>query len=136
MHVKLKWGMHSLKTDRGVLSNEVAALIVKTAAELRAQPEDVALAWLECMAEYHGLTSFNPADIYAMRVESFSFPRHMSDAIERARKKEKMNNGTPGEFIENCLHEKFLLEDPVYEAQWVQIQKQKLIAKRSNRPTA
>lgn len=136
MHVKLKWGMNSLKTDRGVLSNEVAALIAKTANELKVQPEDVALAWLECVATHHGLTEFNPADIFAWRVESFAFPRHIADAIERGRKKEKSNNGTPSEYIENCLHEKFLLEDPIYEAAWVKLQKDQLIAKRSKRPSA
>lgn len=131
IHCKLKWASHPLKTDKGIVSPEVAERIAKLAAELKVTPEEVALAWLRCVCENHSAPQRIEDPRNEWSVSTIGLQRHVSDAIERAR-----GSQTRSEFLETILHEKFLLEDPIYEGQWIQLQKQALRAKHASRPSA
>lgn len=131
MHVKLKWGMHSLKNDHGVVPEPVWREIVKMGYDLDCTPEDVARAWLEGFAEVYELCGpVDPVDEDCeYRIDTIRFARFTMEAIERLRLSE-FQRRTRSQIIEEILHEKFFLDDQEYANQWLHNQRRVFEAER------
>lgn len=130
MHVRLKWGMHTIKGDKGILPESVWKIIAKMGRDLEVSPEDIARAWLEGFAELYELCG--PTDLERdesnYRIDVLRFSNFLMDAIERLRIHDR--DKTRSQIIAEILHEKLFLDDPVYAGEWLRYERMNFEADR------